>query len=262
MIIHLAIVSHGHWQLIEKLHSLPALLSSESIKIWLLDNVGEKGLDHYCDKHDINYLKNSYKMGFGENNNKIFSHIENEVGFDANDVFLVLNPDIVIDVESILDAVEFAQNEKKELLTISLYKDTEFKNIDCCVRYFPKFLDFFTSYLGLGNKTIIDKSKITEPIAVDWAAGSFLMFKASLFKELGGFDPKYFMYCEDIDICWRSKNLFNQKLIYYPHIKAVHHAQHANRSLLSKHFFWHLKSVFRYLMLYYGLRKPYKIKGK
>ena len=58
-------------------------------------------------------------------------------------------------------------------------------------------------------------------LAVDWAAGSFLLFKASLFRKLGGFDPGYFMYCEDIDICWRAQKLFNQQLLFNPNIKAA-----------------------------------------
>lgn len=262
MTIYISVVSHGHKEIIEKINCLPSLTNDISIKIFILDNVGEDGLMLYCEQHEISYLNNNSKKGFGENNNIIFSHIENIIGFKSDDYFLILNPDVKIDLPSILTCCEFANKNRSQLSTINLYKDDKYKAFDYCVRMFPNIIDFVSSYLGLGNKTIIDKSQVTEPIEVDWAAGSFLLFKASLYNKLGGFDPDYFMYCEDIDICWRSKQLFHQKLTFFPQIKAVHYAQHANRSILSKHFFWHLKSMFRYLTMYYRLRKPLNKKGK
>lgn len=262
MTIYISIVSHGHQEIIEKINSLPLLTKSTSIKVFLLDNIDEEGLRVYCEKYSISYLKNKDKKGFGENNNLIYSHIEKNIGFKSDDYFLILNPDVKIDVSSILTSYEFSEENENELTTINLYKDHKYKTFDYCVRIFPSFIDFLSSYVGLGNKTIIDKSKINNSMNVDWAAGSFLLFKASLYNKLGGFDPKYFMYCEDIDICWRANKLFDTPLTFYPDIKAVHLAQHANRTLLSKHFFWHIKSMLRYLTMYYGLRKPYINKGK
>jgi N-acetylglucosaminyl-diphospho-decaprenol L-rhamnosyltransferase len=258
MTIYVAIVSHGHEKVIEEINCLPLLTQDDLIKVYLLDNIGEAGLKIYCDTNKINYLENISKKGFGENNNIIFSYVEENIGFTDDDYFLVLNPDVRVDFQSILNALEYSKINETQLSTINLYTDEEFKCFDYCVRTFPSLIDFISSYIGLGNKTIIDKELVTEPIKADWAAGSFLLFKASLYKKLGGFDPNYFMYCEDIDICFRAKKLFQQKLIFQPQIKAIHLAQHANRSLFSKHFFWHVKSMFRYLALFYSFRKPYK----
>jgi len=258
MTIHIAIVSHGHKDIIEEVGCLPFLAGDSLIKVWLLDNIGEAGLKLYCEKHNVNYLKNDFKKGFGTNNNIIFSYIEKKISFTKNDCFLILNPDVSVELADILDIVNLAEKSNSELTTLNLYKDKKLSVFDDCVRKFPAVYDFISSYAGLGNKTIIDKSKITEAVEVDWAAGSFLLFKASLYRKLGGFDPNYFMYCEDIDICWRAQKIFGEKLMFFPQIKAIHHAQHANRSLFSKHFVWHVKSMIRYLLLFYGLRKPYK----
>lgn len=262
MTIYISVVSHRHKEIIERINCLPSLAICDSIKVFILDNIGEEGLRLYCEQHKISYLNNDCQKGFGENNNIIFSHIENVIGFKSDDYFLILNPDVEIDLSSILETCRISDVNKSQLSTINLYKDNEFKVFDCCVRSFPSFIDFIASYLGLVNKTIIDKSQVTNLIEIDWAAGSFLLFKASLYRKLGGFDSNYFMYCEDIDICWRSKRLFQEKLTFIPDIKAIHYAQHANRSIFSKHFFWHLNSIFRYLTMYYGLRKPLDRKGK
>ncbi len=39
---------------------------------------------------------------------------------------------------------------------------------------------------------------------VDWVSGSFMAMRRAAFEELGGFDESYFMYGEDVDLCWRA----------------------------------------------------------
>jgi len=55
------------------------------------------------------------------------------------------------------------------------------------------------------------------------------------------------MYCEDIDVCMRSFYKFGNRVLFVPSLRAVHLAEHASRSLFSPHFYWHIKSIFRYL---------------
>jgi N-acetylglucosaminyl-diphospho-decaprenol L-rhamnosyltransferase len=44
----------------------------------------------------------------------------------------------------------------------------------------------------------------TETTAVDWVSGSCMLVRRKAFEELGGFDESYFMYGEDVDLCWRA----------------------------------------------------------
>jgi GT2 family glycosyltransferase len=177
-----------------------------------------------------------------------------------DDWFLVLNPDVFIDSNSLQQIVELSDKNSHQLTTVNLYKDSAYLSFDNCVRLFPSFFDFLFSFLGFKNKTIVDKSNSDSVNCVDWAAGSFLLFKSKLYNDLGGFDPNYFMYCEDIDICWRAQKLQEKFLFFYSEIKAIHYAQHANRSLLSIHFVWHIKSILRYILITNRLIKPYKDK--
>lgn len=42
-----------------------------------------------------------------------------------------------------------------------------------------------------------------EPARVDWISGSFFVVRRAAWEAVGGFDPSYFMYMEDVDLCWR-----------------------------------------------------------
>jgi GT2 family glycosyltransferase len=54
-----------------------------------------------------------------------------------------------------------------------------------------------------------------ESAAVDAVSGSFMFIRRSLFDQLGGFDERFFMYGEDIDLCWRVREL-GYEVWYHP----------------------------------------------
>jgi hypothetical protein len=241
----ISIVSHGHGELIKKLGTLQEL--GKLFQIIVTDNVGEAGFEHYCKTNNFHYLKNNIKKGFGENNNQNFSYAVNELNMNPDDCFLVLNPDVIVSSDSLIKAKNKMIMQNSRLATINLVKE---KGVyDANVRNFPVVSDFFESYLYRKNKTIIDKSKILDSCYVDWASGSFLLFKSSLYQEIKGFDEKFFMYCEDLDICKRAFSLTKEKVLYIADVEAFHIAAHNNRKIFSKHFYWHVKSVLRYCFI-------------
>lgn len=240
----ISVVSHGHGKLIVQLDTLSSLVNEHSVI--LTDNVGERELEEYCLEHGIHYVQNKNRKGFGDNNNQNFDYAEKKLNMTEDDFFLVLNPDVKVSSDSILDAEKEMRAWNAEIATVNLYKtDTD---LDANVRRFPKIRDFFESYLYKKNRTIINKNTLATSY-VDWASGSFLLFKSRLYKELSGFDNKYFMYCEDLDICRRALSVSKQKVLYISSVRALHIAAHNNRKLFSKHFVWHVKSVFRYCFL-------------
>jgi len=79
---------------------------------------------------------------------------------------------------------------------------------------------------------------------VDWLAGLFLLFPFRLFTAINGFDERYFMYCEDVDICARFR-LAGYGVFWDPRISVIHQAQrHSHRRL--NHLKWHLVSLVRF----------------
>lgn len=252
MEIFISVISHGHSELIHRLSCLAAMC--DSYKVIVKSNTPNDRFETLAINDNFYWLNEEYYLGFGHNNNVVYDYCQSELGMAQSDYFIVLNPDVVISVESLGDLINQMQVDKSKVAAINLYKDRKFSEYDNSIRQFPTLFQLTKSFLGLGNTSILDKNEIEESCNVDWAAGSFLAFLASHYKKLGGFDENYFMYCEDIDICYRS-SLLKNSVVYYPNITALHIAKHENRKVLSKHFYWHLYSALRFILTKKGLTK-------
>lgn len=252
MRVYISIVSHRHTQLIEKLGCLPGL--SKDFDLVVKINEAED-ISYYKGLNNVHVINEYYGLGFGQNNNSVFSYCKKELNMVSDDYFLILNPDVYIEPKMIFSLIEHMRLLDCKIASINLFKDREFIDFDNSIRNFPSLLDFFSSFFLGKNNTEIDKDSIDTPKHVDWSSGAFLMFKASHYECLGGFDEKYHMYCEDIDICLRSAGL-GERLMYFPDIRAIHLTGRLNRKVFSKHFYWHVKSIFRYIRSRYGLTSP------
>lgn len=59
------------------------------------------------------------------------------------------------------------------------------------------------------------------PHRVDWVYGTFMAVRRDLFRQLGGFDPCYFLYGEDLDLCHRAARV-GARTIHVPAARAIH----------------------------------------
>ncbi len=68
-----------------------------------------------------------------------------------------------------------------------------------------------------------------QPVPVDWVTGAFLAVERALFDELGGIDPDFFLYYDDVDFCLRARRL-GRRAYYLPTAVAYHHHPLAGRA--------------------------------
>lgn len=247
--LYIIIVSHNHESFID--NSLEKLCESSfkdiKFRIVIKDNVNSSKLKCICEKYNVSYICSKEKMGFGANNNFAVEKIMQSYGLNKNDLLLFLNPDIIIEKNELEKLIKFLEKSEYDACTIDLFKNFSFTIRDGFIRSFPGIKDFVDSYLFGKNNTILNRKDINEATKIDWCAGSFMIIRAKAFLQVNGFDEKYFMYCEDLDISYRL-SLAGYNFYYLPFFKAVHFAQHANRKILSKPFFWHLNSAMRFII--------------
>jgi N-acetylglucosaminyl-diphospho-decaprenol L-rhamnosyltransferase len=87
----------------------------------------------------------------------------------------------------------------------------------------------------------------TEPVEADWMLGGFLMLRRSMLEELGGFDEGFFLYGEDIDLCYRAARVGWER--WYVPAAVVEHAHQAvtDRRLLTRRTIWHWRGILRFV---------------
>lgn len=118
------------------------------------------------------------------------------------------------------------------------------------VRHFPTLVDATGhALLGLfapGNRFTrsyqraeLDRAGDTVPVPADWVSGACFLVRRSAFEAVGGFDESYFMYAEDVDLCWRLGRA-GWRVAYVPaaevtHAQGVSTDRHPYRMILEHH---------------------------
>jgi len=58
--------------------------------------------------------------------------------------------------------------------------------------------------------------------SVAWISGAAMVIRKEIFDALGGFDERFFLYFEDVDLCRRARDL-GKKILYVPSVRIIHH---------------------------------------
>jgi N-acetylglucosaminyl-diphospho-decaprenol L-rhamnosyltransferase len=85
---------------------------------------------------------------------------------------------------------------------------------------------------------------------VDWLSGSCLVAKKEALAEVGGFDPEYFMFLEDVDLCFRLKRA-GWRSLYVPRARIEHSGGHSTKSRMADMVKVHHESARRFLFRLY-----------
>ena len=232
--ISISIVSHNQGLLISKLLSDLQMHCSKEIEVILTVNTNEK---LPFTKSDFNFplclIQNKEKKGFGTNHNKAFNHAKGQF-------FCVLNPDIRLNANPFPALINCFEN-KTVGVAAPLIKDENGKIAENA-RKFPTPLILIKKLLPTKRK--YDYSIGLDIFSPDWVGGMFMLFPYKVFKEIGGFDEKYFLYYEDVDLCARLK-LYGYKIIHYPFVSAIHKAHYDSHHNI-RYLTWHIFSIIRF----------------
>jgi N-acetylglucosaminyl-diphospho-decaprenol L-rhamnosyltransferase len=77
----------------------------------------------------------------------------------------------------------------------------------------------------------------------DWVAGMFMVFEREAFEAMRGFDERFYLYCEDFDICARLR-LAGRDFDVYEDLRVVHGARRRSHRNL-RFFVWHVSSLLK-----------------
>ena len=243
-----SVISHGHGPLLQALLDDLARFSSASVgRVVLTQNLPEA---EPCAPVAgwpflLEIVKNGVPAGFGANHNRALAN--------ATEAFVcVLNPDVTLGAHDPFAALIRAAQAQGVGCVYPIQLD-EHGSVQDSEREVP-------SPLALFRRRLLGRAEHR----VDWVNAACLVLPTSVWRDVGGFDERYFMYCEDVDLCLRLR-LRGLGLVKAPaHI--VHAGQRASRRSFS-HLAWHVRSLLRlwnspvYRQAQHLLTEPLSTKG-
>ncbi len=242
--LSVSIVSHGHGAtVIVLLEQIAALMRRGGVgpsRLFLTVNWPEPELVSYVrDKYwpfVLIVLENQLPAGFGANHNRAF---EKDQALGVNTVFGVVNPDVRLlggqPFSDMLDMFVAAPwvgcVYPRQVDANGVAQDHE--------RLLPTPMGLVRRYLLRQRWELMERGQL----GPDWVNAAFVLLRSEAFAQIGGFDERYHMYGEDVDLSLRLR-LSGWTLMRAESVLVEHAAQRASHRDL-RHFVWHILSLLR-----------------
>ncbi|MFX1444392.1 MAG: glycosyltransferase family 2 protein [Promethearchaeota archaeon] len=229
----------------------------ENTELILIDNDSKDNsvgfIKSNYDKVKVIQLNDNY--GFAKGNNIAASKAK-------GNYIVFLNNDTYVDKNWLTELVKIAKIEQNIGIVASKIYYYNDKNL---INYAGGSCDKYgkSHHIGENKK---DHKLLNVAQRTFYACGASLLIKREIYKKISLFDPYYFMYCEDLDLCWRAW-IFGYKVIYAPKSFIFHKIGHLTgnetprkkflgernllRTVLKNYEF---KTLFQILPIYFGKR--------
>jgi len=201
----------------------------------------------YGDK--VKLIHSGGNIGFGVAHNKILEVMENEF---PSKYHCVVNPDVIIRDDIVSTMVDYLEDEKNsDVVQLSpriCFPDGRSQILG---KRNPHFIYLFASRMRgeepgfLLSRYAMLNEDYSKPFEIWNATGCFMFFRSDAFKEVGGFDDRYFMYFEDCDITREMRKL--GKVLFFPHA-IVYHVWARDSKRNTKLKIIHITSMLKYYL--------------
>jgi N-acetylglucosaminyl-diphospho-decaprenol L-rhamnosyltransferase len=232
----LSVVSHGHGDMLKALfHDLERQTHIHHVLIVLTLNLAHEVFDTLAfPSLDIKVIKNKAPKGFGANHNTAFAQ-------SLGDWFLIINPDIRLPDTEIL-AKLFQASPHTAVLRAPRVMNSQ-GGLEDSVRQHLTPWSLLRRAWGLDREPLAPTQAAERGKPFYWLAGMFLVVQRTAFKNVNGFDDRFFLYCEDYDLCARLY-LSGCRIEIIQHASVIHDAQRGSHRSW-KYLRWHLSSLLK-----------------
>jgi GT2 family glycosyltransferase len=180
--------------------------------------------------------------------------------YSRGKVLLFLNPDTEVTVGALDSLYSALVDCPKAGIAGSCLLNTDRSLQTSCVQAFPTVLNqvldaellrrLFPRSRMWGIMSLFEKTENVQSVEV--ISGACIMIKRGVFDQVSGFDQRYFMYSEDLDLCYRVQQLGFRNL-YVPRACIVHHGGGSSASARSMFSVVMMReSVFKFIKIHHG----------
>jgi len=183
------------------LESVAAAITSIDAEIIVVDN---NSSDESCKMvqerfPNVRLIGNKENIGFSKANNQ-------GVAVANGEYVCVLNPDTVVAEDTFSQLIGFSDSKNKIGIVSCKLIDGAGRFLPESKRNVPTRLVAIKKLIGLSKDYYVSNLKESEIGKSPVFVGAFMLLKRSLYEALGGFDERYFMYGEDIDLSYSILN--------------------------------------------------------
>jgi GT2 family glycosyltransferase len=247
----------------ESLQSIERERGTLRIEILVVDNNSHDGSVEMIESEfpEVRVLSSEVNLGFGAANNLAF-----EVA--TGRYLVLLNSDAFLCPDSLRLAVRHMDHQPDVGLAGGRLVGRDF-SLQPSARMFPSILSDFLVFTGLAHK--FPKSKFfgrfdrtwadpMQPAEVDWVPGAFSIIRQEALSQAGFFDPDFFLYSEEVDLCRRIQAA-GFKIMYWPDIVVIHIGGESSRQIKTLEMSsagaqlirWRMRSTLLYYRKHHGV---------
>ena len=185
-------------------------------------------------------------VGYGRANNLVLERLRSAA-------HLVMNPDVELEPAALAAALRALEEHPQVGLVAPAVFTPAGERQYLCKRYPSVRVLFLRGFAPVSwrrrHRALIDRYEMRDALAGDFvsgvplASGCFMLLRTDLFRRLGGFDPRYFMYFEDYDLSVRLAR--EAAIAYVPAARIVHLGGEAARKG-ARHVAWFVASAWRF----------------
>jgi GT2 family glycosyltransferase len=211
------------------LYSVKVASASISTQLIVVDNASSDGSAEFLRNsgYDLHLIENDDNLGFGRAVNQALHHMEGKY-------LLLLNVDAFIAPDSFVKTIDYLKlNKECGILGVKLTNSENELQPSC--RYFPTSWNIFLISTGLAkcfkSSQLVDNFEWDHetPRACDWVPGCFFLVRRQVIDDIGSFDPRYYLYYEEIDYCFAAKRA-GWEVHYVPVTTVVHLGGESSKS--------------------------------
>jgi N-acetylglucosaminyl-diphospho-decaprenol L-rhamnosyltransferase len=196
-------------------------LSCETI---VVDNASFDGADEVCRDYPlVQYIQSNDNLGFAKANNLGFRHSKGEF-------VLLLNPDTEVIGDALKTLVDCMKSRPRVGIVGAKLFNSDMTIQTSCIQAFPTVLNQFLDTEFLRNRFPRSSfwgtwplfSGQTEPSQIEVVSGACLLIRRAVFEQVGLFTENFFMYAEDVDLCYKVHRA-GHKILYEGRAEVIHH---------------------------------------
>jgi len=219
------IVTYNSRRLIDHLlDGLAEQLTGLNAEIVLVDNASHDGTaDRVAERHpSVRLVRSAQNLGFAAGNNLAAKHANGEL-------LLLLNPDAMPEPGTLARGMALMAAHPQVGLAGARLLGVD-GTAQPSARMFPGLMQELFVLSGLAARFprsrwfgMLDRgwADPDAPAEVDWVPGAFALIRRSLFEVIGGFDERFFLYYEEVDLCRRIKAA-GWQVQYWPSLRVMH----------------------------------------